>query len=64
MKYDCSRDHNIRHVSAYWIAYNYIEQFRVNPSWKPARIIQTVKTNQNVDISRLKAWRAESIATR
>lgn len=48
---------------AKWIAHNYIDQFRVDPVWKPTGIIQAIKGNQNVDISRLKDWRAKSIVS-
>ncbi|XP_039143892.1 uncharacterized protein LOC120281002 [Dioscorea cayenensis subsp. rotundata] len=61
-KHECARDHKIRHVNAKWIAHNYLEQFRADPSWSIAGIIQAVKTNEEVDISRLKAWRARGIA--
>ena len=64
LKHECTRDHNIRHVSAKWIAHNYLDQFRADPSWSVAGIIQAVKHNQEVDISRLKAWRAKCIAKR
>ena len=50
LKHECTRDHNIRHVSAKWIAQNYLDQFRADPSWSVAGII------------RLKAWRAKCIA--
>lgn len=63
-KHECARDHKIRHVNAKWIAHNYLEQFRADPSWSIAGIIQAVKTNEEVDISRLKAWRARGIARR
>lgn len=64
LKHECSRDHDIRHVNAQCIAEHYLEQFRANPSWKITGIIQAVKTNHEVDISRLKAWRAKNIAAR
>ncbi|XP_039123350.1 uncharacterized protein LOC120259963 [Dioscorea cayenensis subsp. rotundata] len=64
LKHECTRDHNIRHVNATWIANNYLEQFRADPSWKITGIIQAVKLNQQADISRLKAWRAKCIALR
>ncbi|XP_039116707.1 uncharacterized protein LOC120252589 [Dioscorea cayenensis subsp. rotundata] len=64
LKHECTKDHKNRHVSAQWIAHNYLEQFRANPSWKAAGIIQAVRSNQCVDISRLTAWRAKAIATR
>lgn len=64
LKHECTRDHNIRHVSAEWIAKNYLDQFWADPSWKSAGIIQAVRTNQEANISRLKAWRAKCIAAR
>lgn len=63
-EHDCSRDHNNRHVNANWIAMNYFEQFRVNLNWAISGIVQAVKTNQKVNISRLKAYRAKCIAHR
>lgn len=48
---------------AKWIAHNYIDQFRVDPVWKPTGIIQAIKGNQNVDISGLKDWRDKSIVS-
>ena len=36
LKHECTRDHNIRHVSAKWIAHNYLDQFRTDPSWSVA----------------------------
>ena len=64
LEHEYARDHNNRHVNAEWIAKNYLEQFRADPAWKVAGIIQVVKTNQEVDISRLKAYRAKCIALR
>lgn len=32
LEHECARDHNNRHVNAYWIARTYLEQFRTNPS--------------------------------
>lgn len=64
LEHECSRDHNNRHVSADWIARHYLEQFRADPTWKIAGIIQAVKTNQEVEISRLKAYRAKCLAQR
>lgn len=64
MNHECARDHNIRHVNAKWIAFNYLDQFRADPTWSINGIIQAVRSNQQVDISRLKAWRAMSIAKR
>ncbi|XP_039145858.1 uncharacterized protein LOC120283285 [Dioscorea cayenensis subsp. rotundata] len=62
--HECTRDHVNRHVNAQWIANTYLEQFRADPSWKLSGVIQAVKTNQEVDISRLKAYRAKCIAQR
>lgn len=64
MKHECSRDHNIRHVNAQCIAEHYLEQFRGDPSWKIAGIIQADKTNHEVDITKLKARRAKNIVAR
>lgn len=64
LKHECGRDHNIRHCTAEWIAKEYLDQFRADPSWKLAGIIQAVRTNQEVDINRMKAWRAKNIASR
>ena len=64
LEHECARYHNNRHVNAEWIAKNYLEQFRADPAWKLAGIIQTVKTNQEIDIIRLKAYRAKCIALR
>lgn len=62
--HECTRDHTNRHVNAEWIAKAYLEQFRADPSWKIQGIIQAVKTNQEINISRLKAYRAKCIALR
>ncbi|XP_039130213.1 uncharacterized protein LOC120266636 [Dioscorea cayenensis subsp. rotundata] len=64
LKHECTRDHVNKHVNAYWVARNYLEQFRADHAWRIAGIIQAVKSNQEVDISRLKAYRAKSIALR
>lgn len=64
LKHECTRDHNVRHVSAQWIAKEYMDQFRADPSWSIPGIIQAVKSNQEVNISRIKAWRAKAIARR
>ncbi|XP_039130904.1 uncharacterized protein LOC120267311 [Dioscorea cayenensis subsp. rotundata] len=64
LEHECSKDQHNRHVNVDWIARNYLEQFRVDPSWKISGIIQVVKTNQEVQISRLKAYRAKSITLR
>lgn len=64
LQHECARDHHNRHVNAEWIAKTYLEQFRADPSWKIPGIVQAVKTNQQVDISRLKAYRAKSKALR
>ncbi|XP_039120854.1 uncharacterized protein LOC120257450 [Dioscorea cayenensis subsp. rotundata] len=63
-KHECSKDHNNRHVRANWIAMNYLEQFRANPNWAISVIVQVVKTNQKVNVSRLKAYRVKCIAHR
>ncbi|XP_039136666.1 uncharacterized protein LOC120273983 isoform X2 [Dioscorea cayenensis subsp. rotundata] len=62
LKHECTRDHNVRHVSAKWVAEHYLDQFRADPGWLVAGIMQAVKKNQQVNITRLKAWRAKSIA--
>lgn len=41
------------------IANIYFEQFRADLAWKIAGIIQAVKANQEVDISRMKTYRAK-----
>ncbi|XP_039115507.1 uncharacterized protein LOC120250816 [Dioscorea cayenensis subsp. rotundata] len=64
LKHECTRDHVSKHVNADWVARNYLEQFRADPAWRITGIIQAVKSNQEVDISRLKAYRAKSIALR
>ncbi|XP_039128877.1 uncharacterized protein LOC120265007 [Dioscorea cayenensis subsp. rotundata] len=64
LNHECSRDHTNRHVNDKWIARVYLEQFSADPTWKIQGIIQAVKTNQEIDISRLKAYRAKSIALR
>ena len=64
LEHECVRDHNNRYVNADWIARTYLEQFRADPAWKISGIIQAVKTNQEVNISRLKAYRAKCIALR
>lgn len=64
LKHECTKEHNNRHCNAEWIANTYLEQFRVDPAWKIAGIIQAMKTNQQVNISRLKAYRAKCIAIR
>ncbi|XP_039140504.1 uncharacterized protein LOC120277718 [Dioscorea cayenensis subsp. rotundata] len=48
----------------YWIARNYLEQFRADPTWKIVGVIQAIKTNQEVDITRLQAYKAKCIAYR
>ena len=63
-KHERVRDHNIRDVRAQWIAKTYTDQFRADPSWSIARIIQAIKSNHEINISRLKVWRAKSIARR
>ncbi|XP_039130869.1 uncharacterized protein LOC120267252 [Dioscorea cayenensis subsp. rotundata] len=64
LKHECGKEHKNRHASAKWIAKTYMEQFRADPSWKLAGIIQAVKTNQQVEITRLTAYRAKNIALR
>lgn len=65
LKHECTRDHHsIRHVSAKWIAKNYLEQFKAYPSWKLAGIRQTVRSNEETDISKIIAWRSKCIALR
>lgn len=64
MKHECAKEHKNRHVSAPWIARKYREQFRADPAWKLSGIIQAVRLNQSVEISRLTAFRAKSIALR
>lgn len=43
LKHECTRDHVNKHVNAYWVARNYLEQFRADPAWRIAGIIQAVK---------------------
>lgn len=64
LQHECARDHNNRHVNAHWITKAYLEQFRADPTWKRAGIIQAVKLNQEVDIRKLKAYKAKCIALR
>ena len=64
LKHECAKDHNNRYVNADWIARTYLEQFRVDLAWKISGIIQAVKTNQEVNISRLKAYKAKCIGLR
>ena len=64
LKHECARDHNKRHVNAYWIKKTYQEQLRVDLTWKIAGIIKVVKTNQEVDFDKLKAYKATCIALR
>ncbi|XP_039130803.1 uncharacterized protein LOC120267169 [Dioscorea cayenensis subsp. rotundata] len=64
LKHECAKEHKNRHVNAMWIARKYMEQLRADPSWKLSGIMQAVKLNQNVEISRLTAYRAKSIALR
>ncbi|XP_050204978.1 uncharacterized protein LOC126655018 [Mercurialis annua] len=61
-EHSCTKDHNIRHLSPKWIAETYMEQFRADPSWKLAGIIQAVKTNQEAKINTVRALRAKQIA--
>lgn len=56
LEYEFARDHNNRHVNPNWIARHYLEIFRADLSWKLTGIVQAVKTNQEVDISRIKAY--------
>lgn len=63
-EHECSRDHINRHVNADWIARYYLEQFIADAGWKISSIIQAVKTNQEVDINRLKVYSAKCIALR
>ncbi|XP_015576050.1 uncharacterized protein LOC107261433 [Ricinus communis] len=60
--HSCTKEHYNRHVNAKYIAMKYVERFRVDPSWAIQCIIQTVKEDMAVDVSRLKAWRARNIA--
>lgn len=64
LEYDCTRDHNNRLVKTNWKPRNYLEQFRVDHSWKITAIVQAVKSNHKVDISRLISYRAKYIAYR
>lgn len=62
MEHECPREHNNRHVNPDWIVRHYLEKIREDPSWKLVGIIETVKTNQEVGITGIKAYRAKSIA--
>lgn len=64
LMHEYAKDHNNRHVNAHWIENIYCEQFRADHVLKIARIIQAMKTNPQVDISRLKAYRVKCIAIR
>lgn len=57
-------DHNNRPSNLDQVTKANLEQFRVGLAWKIAGIIQVVKTNQEVGISRLKARRAKCTALR
>ena len=57
-----SKDHHIKHVNAQQIVDNYLETFRINLSWSINGIIKAVKSNQEVQINNVKAWRARIIA--
>ncbi|XP_048235198.1 uncharacterized protein LOC107261254 [Ricinus communis] len=51
-----------RHVNANWIAEQYVERFRADPGWAIQGIIQAVKEDSGIEVSRLKAWRARNAA--
>lgn len=64
LNHECAIDHKNNHVNASWVAHHYLEQFRTDPSWKIYGVIQAVRTNQQVEISRLTAYRTKGIAMR
>ena len=64
LEHECTRDHNNRHVNADYIARTYLDQFRADPAWNISGIIQAMKTNQEVNINRLKVYRAKCKALR
>eukprot|EP00257_Ricinus_communis_P013885 XP_015571430.1 uncharacterized protein LOC107260855 [Ricinus communis] len=55
-----SREAYNRHVNANWIVEQYVERFRADLSWAIQGIIQAVKEDSGVEVSRLKAWRAKN----
>ena len=48
-------------MNSKFIAENYLERFRADPTWALQGIIVVVKGDHEVKISRLKAWRAKTI---
>lgn len=64
LDHEYSRDHVNWHVNADWMARTYLKQFRAGLVCNIAGIIQAIKSKQEVDISRVKAYRAKCIAHR
>ena len=62
LTHTCSKDHNIRHVNSKWLSMEYLEQFRADPTWKLEGIIQAVRANQKVEISKVVAYREKKAA--
>ena len=64
LKHRCGKDHKNFHVSAKWLAEKYIEEFRLDPTWKIKSIVERIKKDLKVKITQMKAWRARDHALR
>ncbi|XP_050211836.1 uncharacterized protein LOC126661994 [Mercurialis annua] len=62
LTHSCPREHSIRHVNTKWVSKEYLEQFRSDPTWKLEGIMQAVRTNQKIEISKTIAYRAKKRA--
>ena len=62
LKHKCAKKHKNFHVSSTLLAQKYIEEFRVDPTWKIDSFIERVKKDMKYTITKIMAWRARDHA--
>ena len=62
LKHKCAKKHKNFHVTSKWLAQKYIEDFRIDPTWKLNAFIERVKKDLKTKIVKMKAWRARDYA--
>ncbi|XP_058005474.1 uncharacterized protein LOC110651994 [Hevea brasiliensis] len=54
----CGKDFKNFHVTAKWLAQQYLDAFRADPEWSINGLINRVKNDLSFTIGKMKAWRA------
>jgi hypothetical protein len=60
----CGRDTSNKSTSSKWVAHNIVDKMQTTQKVEICDIIQDIRRNYSVDISKGKAWRAKKIASK